>query len=503
MKEYKYKVIAYRQQERAPVQVAFVAPSAELLEWAGIPRRSDELLTGYQRFRDDERVRKEIVPFFQDPRNCSPTAIIVALRSDSGAGGCSLSVHDVKPGEAIDAELTITLDEEVLATDRVFEAARAYVQERIDKQTPNGANGEKIDDGADEADEDLGEEDEEGEEIGDVHLGNVTLAKVKEVLDDRANWSNKDFRAAMSDFVKPAALIDGQHRVTAAAKIGTRGIPFMVCGLFDAPWDEQVFQFTVVNIKPKRIPASTITSIAALSLTRSEQDQVQGRLQQAGVRVSEVTVMSLVSYDDRSPFVNMVDSGQGAKQKKEQLLGYGSIKRIANVWYGAQRNSLTQIVRQAYDVNNILKSREKWRHEQAWFDFFCAFWSEIRGHYPATLWKKGEGNKFFVGAQLWALQEALLEEADGQLPKVWSVPEGITTVEDRLEHLRQQLIDLVRQTIVYFPAEMWTVEWAKSSQDTNAGRADLLVLFKKFIDSGKKRGAVWRGWRNDPWFSAT
>ncbi|HQU46564.1 MAG TPA: hypothetical protein PK867_27405, partial [Pirellulales bacterium] len=104
MKTFRYSVFAFRQQAAAPVQVAFVAPAQEILQWSGVPRKSDELLTGYQRFLDDQRVNEEIVPFFQDPKNCSPTAIIIALRKDSGLGKCLLDGADnIEPGKIIPA----------------------------------------------------------------------------------------------------------------------------------------------------------------------------------------------------------------------------------------------------------------------------------------------------------------------------------------------------------------------------------------------------------------
>src|SRR5262245_7139169 len=121
MKQYRYKVFAFRQQESSPIQVAFIAKAGEVMDWAGVPRKSDELLTGFQRFRDDSRIDQEIVPYFQDSRNCSPTAIIVALRRDSGIGKCSLETSDIPMGQVIETFLTIEFDEEALNSDKLFE----------------------------------------------------------------------------------------------------------------------------------------------------------------------------------------------------------------------------------------------------------------------------------------------------------------------------------------------------------------------------------------------
>lgn len=255
MSIYRYPVLAFRQQPQSPVQVAFVAPAGELVKWAGTPRKSDELLAGYQRFRDDERVDQKIVPFFSDPRNCSPTAIIVALRPDSGLGRCTLSVDKFPSGEVIQAELTIEIDDEQLKSDAIFKAALDYVGVRVAQDAAASAVGDSAANSDDEEQEESQESDEDAEAgEGDdeiVHLGSETLAEMQRLLADKKNWENKNFRTAIEDYVKPAFLIDGQHRAAAAARIGPNGLPFMICGLFDAHWAEQVFQFTIVNVKPK------------------------------------------------------------------------------------------------------------------------------------------------------------------------------------------------------------------------------------------------------------
>ena len=66
-----------------------------------------------------------------------------------------------------------------------------------------------------------------------------------------------------------------------------------------------------------------------------------------------------------------------------------------------------------------------WRDDRIWFEFFCCFWNAVRNRY-AELWLKSPSNKLFVGANLWALQEAILKQADGQIPSVWQLPDTLT-----------------------------------------------------------------------------
>jgi hypothetical protein len=492
MTQYMYPAFAFRQQEKSPIQVAFVARADEIVRWAGVPRKQDELLTGFQRFKDDTRINQEIVPFFRDEKNCSPTAIIIALRKDSGLGTCRLEPEDVPLGKPIPVTLTLTLDEDALKTNAVFEAAERYVNERLrtdtDEQVDGPINGEAEKETEDEVE---AEDEVSGEESDELtHLGEKTLINMKELLDDRANWARAEFKAAISDFVKPASIIDGQHRAFAAAQLS---LPFIVCGLFGAPWEEQVFQFTVVNLKPKRIPPSLITSIAGLSLTRAEQRRVEERLTQAGVKMTEVAIMSLVAYDDKSPFAERIDMSVAARDREEKL-GYGAMKRIAKEWYSASRASLTQIAKASYATSNTSRARRDWKNEKLWFDFFCRFWSAVRDYAP-TYWQKQSENRLFVGAHLWALQEAILKQADGQVASHWLVEPSIQDSDTRVEILKGKLLEVVTTALSYFPKELWGEPWVKVSQDTNAGRQELIAAFQRFIEEGKKTGGVWKNWR--------
>lgn len=489
MKTFEYSVLAFRQQEKSPIEVVFVAKADEITTWAGVPRKSDELLAGYQRLKDNDRVDKQIVPFFQNPANSSPTAIIVSLRPESGIGKCDLRCPEPISQVPQSGTLTIALDTEKLESDAVFEAALEYVNARLSGSRTTTDDSALEDDDDEDADlaEQIDEQSEASGETGDVvHLGTVTLSKMQEQLVDRQNWSNPAFKESIKDYSKPASIIDGQHRAFAASRMG---IPFVVCALYDAPWEEQVFQFTVVNLKPKRIPPSLITSIAGLSLTREEQKKVEFRLEAAGVEMAEVTIMSLVAYDETSPFADMVDMSTSASSGSTKL-GYSGVKRLAKEWYRGSRSSLAQIMQNATGIPSISASRRVWIDQKIWFEFFRSFWSAIRNRYP-HLWKK-DGNKLFVASHLWALQEAILSEADSQRRSSWQIQEG--TVEDRTAILTRSLLEIVSENLSYFPEELWTASWVESGFDTSSGRERLVAFFKEFIDEGKKSG-VWKSWQ--------
>lgn len=508
MASYSYPVLAFRQQRGAPIQVAFVAHATDVLEWSGVPRKSDELLTGYQRFRDQERINREIVPFFQDPKNCSPTAVIVALRNDAGLGRCTLSgVGDLEPGEIKPGTLEVSVDADLDDASTVMNAALAYVNARLEHDVSLPAEVDADDPDADDAGGEDAQDDPEREDESEAtpaddvtHLGTVTLAKMKALLDDKANWTNRAFVAAVADYVKPAFLIDGQHRVSAAAKIGTKGLPFMVCGLYDPAWEEQVFQFTVVNLKPKRIPPSLITSIAGLSLTNVERDHVQQRLSNAGVKLVEVEIMSLVAYDDASPFYNRVDMSVRGPKDRGSLLGYGGMKRVASVWHSARHPSLKTIARHLF-AQNAAAAVQAWRAERTWFEFLCAFWSLIRDHYGSDFWLKADENHLFTNASLWALQEAVLLKADSQMQSFWRIDASVEDQDGRRHLLKEKLTEVVTSMLSLIPAGVWTTSspnWGES--DTNAGRERIRKMLEDLLEKGSSTGSVWRAWQSHAFF---
>ena len=136
-----------------------------------------------------------------------------------------------------------------------------------------------------------------------------------------------------------------------------------------------------------------------------------------------------------------------------------------------------------------------------WFEFFRRFWNHIREVYGEDIWEKKEGNKLLVNANLWALQEALLREADGQRPRVWQVDSQVTDLDRRLELLDEALKDLITATLEYIPKDMWQIAWKNQSQDTTAGRTTVQTfLTDELIGPGKKTESVRRNWKKLDWF---
>lgn len=81
------------------------------------------------------------------------------------------------------------------------------------------------------------------------------------------------------------------------------------------------------------------------------------------------------------------------------------------------------------------------------------------------------------------------------MPSHWQIKESDVPFEERIHLLEEKLLEVVNTTLNFFPEELWTMAWTKVSQDTHAGREDLILSFNKFVDEGKKAG-FWKSWKS-------
>jgi hypothetical protein len=502
---FEYRGFAYKQAQNAdevPWILSFVVPAEELTEWAGIPRRSEQNLVGFQRAVDPVRVDKAR-DFFQTPNNQSPTALVVGFHPSSATedGPVSLQLEGAESDgirpfvlridmteyrarelewavEAVKRDLTSRLDETVDADGDVDGTAGTSAEE--DNETDS-----EVDDaegaGVEEDDDEIDVEGDEGFE-----LGRSIISALLERLED-ADWVEANSEALL-DMAKPGTVIDGQHRLK-GAEACERDIPFAVCALWDCAWPEQVFQFTVVNYTAKGIPDQFITANAALSLTSPELAQLQQRLVQADVKVVEYELMRTVQFDPRSPFYNLVNL---AERKTEGKIGYKTMVRIAKRWYQAKHQVFKLLLQNLYPdikgVGSLSRRRERWR-EGDWSEFFLDFWSIIHSAYKdesshvqgKTLWDVGN-SQLLVAIVLYEYQEAFLNNLNAQDEEFFEVDDETET----LDELRKKLRRRAEKFVTYLPADFFATEWEMKSLSTGPGRDALEAAFRDLVDQKGK-----------------
>jgi hypothetical protein len=415
--------IAFRQNPQAPELFAFVAPADDLKKICGVARKSEHMLTNYQRALDDDRVDRELVPFFRIPQNSSPTAIVLSLHTTPVAKVTFEDISDPFESKVNLKKLNVELtDIDGLTQEEVVTHAKTLLEERL--RSDQGSEKDEgipdlleVEEEADESND--GEEtQEDSEETEDsnasepVELGQSMLRQLKTILDDQETIT-PELIGTLRDMLRPALVIDGQHRLFGAAKVEER-IPILVCSLVNPDWKEQVFQFTVINDKARGIPKPFITSLAGMSLTANELSQLQNRLTQAGVHLWEVEVMQKLGYDPASPFLNKIEfkiSGTGSHG-----LGYQTMKQVGKAWFDPKSHGLNALMRVLYSgAGKTKKSRKpliaEWQKENAWFEYFCCFWNNFKTKFGDTaLWDLH--SSLMTAVVLQQLQETFLTYLD-------------------------------------------------------------------------------------------
>ena len=127
--------IAYKQNPLAPELFAFVAPAEEIRKMSGVARKSDKLLTNYQRALDEDRVAREVSPFFKIPTNSSPTAIVLSIHDSPNA---KISFEDFPTVVGLGIKLKKMriemLDFDTADEKTIIDAAIAFLKSRLSKE---------------------------------------------------------------------------------------------------------------------------------------------------------------------------------------------------------------------------------------------------------------------------------------------------------------------------------------------------------------------------------
>ena len=485
MKSQTYQGVAYRQGTAPEVSwiVSFVAPAEEILDWAGIPRRTeDDEMSGFQRAFDPGRV-DQAKQFFDIPLNQSPTAIVVGFHPPtSGTPRVELTFQADKPTENIQpCTLTIHYPDSMDDHD-ALEQIRGQIGRRI-----ADSGDSDIPDSEGNAEDEVEDEEEPAPQMQtrELELGRSLLVKLSKRLDD-STWREKN-KDALLDLAKPATVIDGQHRLKGAEGC-ERNIPFAVCALFDCPWAEQVFQFTVINYTQEGIQDQFITNNAALSLTQTELNQLQNRLIQAGVNVVEYQLMKIVHFHDNSPFKDLVNL---TEKKNNSLIGYKTMVRLSKAWFDARHQVFRLLLPSLYPELPKKKDHKqravRWKKAD-WGVFFLDFWKLVHDAYadkPSheeghTLWQVGHSN-LIVAIVLFELQSAFFNSLAQQDEEFFVVKKDIIEPEAIQREMRDKVQRRTKKFLEWFPPEFFGMKWGSNSLSIGPGRIALQDCFEKMV----------------------
>jgi hypothetical protein len=247
-------------------------------------------------------------------------------------------------------------------------------------------------------------------------------------------------------------LVDGQHRVFGAQRYD-EDLSFTVCGLVDASWEEQVFQFVVINQKSSKIPAPFLNAIVSSSLTQKEVDLLGMRLKNAGIYVKDAQLMDQVNNNQQSPFYQMIQFNIPGEQGR---IPWQGVKALVSKFYNVKAADPTfafnQLVAPICQGKNIEEKRSDWQNKK-WFDYFCAFWSAIKEKYePAP-----EGS-----LPLWNIKE----NPESQLLRIVTLHmlqdmfiEWFLNTRDHFPESIKEFKESVNKWIKNVPPEFFRVKW--------------------------------------------
>jgi len=360
--------------------IFFDAPAVEIEQWAGVPQRrrvsddQDEQTAGFQREEDTRRVR-QLTQFYGDHQNVVQNPLLGALQNQADViftpngegspfGELTVAYDDYSElsFKALLLGLIDRLDSRVeslknnLNDKRIAELLDRESQQSVDSAQTEAADAEDDE----EQDTDEGElalgDDDSAEEPGDnasILLAEETqlaefytelVARVR-ILDLRGVEDAREVqgftRDAVLEYLKPVALVDGQHRLrgaataarkTLAGKLGqealmdattqgvdpdqaeadlltrySRRLPLSL--LMDERPSEHVFQFVVVNQKATPLGPALLGTIVATSLSKTELHEVAQRLRNAGIKLDDSQAVTYLARAEGSPFQGLVQTG--------------------------------------------------------------------------------------------------------------------------------------------------------------------------------------------------
>lgn len=486
--------------------VSFAAPAAEIIEWAGVPRKSWTLRALYQRILDDRRLDR-VGEFFTPSAasgvgNLSPTAVTIALtdaaiQTPSAPGAFDLSIP-IPPLPIIDER-----DSELSRLAKKIVAAHLTRFDSATKAALEGYANAKITRAQLEAE--LSTDDYVALFVADLL---ELAADPSDFLAQRNVESPLQLLDALYELSKPALIVDGQHRVFGARNAKGPPVSFLICAIPHCSWREQAFQFVVINEEARPVDATILYDIFGSSLTRNEAEEVRKRLGHSG-RDIEKRIAAVVAYrDEESPFANMVQLR--VEDLPAGIKPYLSPRLIVDLIDGSRGTRgfrsdpdfLQWVVTPTLDDNEDESSWTAW-YNGRWRPYWYALWRAVRDYFnarPPNLWLVNQQSNLTKGVSLKALQDLLLEEmiirargaheqAD-ELRQLAVEEDKIATFLERhrLPSTPETFYERVKSELLEgFPQKFYDRPWVKSL-DTAAGMQALRTVLQETWSSYVAKG---------------
>jgi DGQHR domain-containing protein len=269
--------------------------------------------------------------------------------------------------------------------------------------------------------------------------------------DGLVDWGFLDFsfEPDRAEHLRPALIVDGQHRLFGMSNFETEDLPVTVVSLVEATLQEQAFQFIVVNNKAVRVATTTAKSIIA-DIDVNE-DVLQERLLTAGIAYGDMSP-TLRDIDDlpTSPFYKLLRWERN--REGIQLVPLTAIEQSLRFLRATFANYLEE-------------------DEDSLVEIFLAIWRAIKECYP-DLW--GKDNKFMTKVNINALNEFIVK-------RLKSASEfGLVDIFD-VEDVKRMVLTILDN----IPKEFWERDWSIKIQDNTNVREQIQDDLGTIVDNYK------------------
>ncbi len=260
--------------------------------------------------------------------------------------------------------------------------------------------------------------------------------------------------------LRPALIVDGQHRLYGLSEYDAENVPVLVVSLVDAPLQEQAFQFIVINNKAVKVPVDNAKAI----IENINEDELRNRLLKAGVNYGNTSpVIREINDLPSSPFQNLLDWPYNRNgQRLVPLTAIEQSLRYLQAQFDFLRDDQDSLV-----------------------EIFCAMWSAVKHHYP-NVWGRshdpdhGQPDTMMLKVNINAINEFLAE----RLVFAWEM----NLVDLFNSHAVEQQAHNILGGI---PEEFWSITWSIRVQDNANVRGLIKDDLVKILQNLKFR---------EPWF---
>jgi hypothetical protein len=393
----------YISNKKSDELILFAARARDISNWAGIPRKGWQIRMLFQRpitkARETQLKKfwtQAATPKDGDEYILGPTAIIVASQGEA------------KINEKGQIDLSYSCPVDILAEPSVVISDLALrlfpdVKKRLsDKQVFMLENREAT-----------GNAFSPFPEIDNDYVFEFALQMQQMICDAKqfiqensiSDESVREIITSMEAVLRPAIVVDGQHRLHGASNVGSE-ILLPVVAIPHCPWPEQIYQFVVINEKAQRVDASLLSDIFGSSLTNSEQEYLRNKLDKSDVEIESRIASVMANRESTSPFKNMIMVKMDGKMP-EGLDPFISERTIRALIEGtSQKYSWGWRAHDDfYDkyVHPTFSTRQSWDSwvNGKWIEYWFAFWDEVRIFYNLSSDPK-KGAKTKLPEPLWS-----------------------------------------------------------------------------------------------------